>query len=1003
MSTAPRARRVPLGAEIALAFLAGAGTFVLVAVVVAGIESDVPLVLLGVLLAAAVVALARHEGVAYAVPTAMAGMLAYDWFYLPPVHPLAFPDSANLVDLLVYLAVAVLIGELAADATRRARVSEAARAQIAEEQAALRRLATRVAQGAPAQELLAAVAEEAGTLLAVDATRINRYENADEIVNVTDWSKPGYDSAPFDRARLEGRSVSADVLRTGRVARIDNYEEVEGRLAFARGVQIKSVVGAPILVEGGLWGVMVAWSAREALPADAEARLTDFTELVATAISNTEARREVERLVEEQAALRRVATLVARGVSPSEVFEAVAGEIGGLLRVAVTNMARYEPDGTATAVGNWCADGSRVPAGTRATPDSASVSGLVFSSGLAARMDNYDDASGDVAAWVQALGIRSSVGAPIVVDGKLWGVMIASSDQDQPLPADTEARIAAFTDLVATAISNAEARTEMARLADEQAALRRVATLVARGVPPAEVFESVIREVGLLCGADLARLERYESDGTVTGVGVWSKDRAHQLALGTRLAIEGVSIAALVQETRRPMRVDSFVRASGPIAQEALELGIRSSVGCPIVVQGRLWGVIAASSKSETAFPPDTESQIGEFTELVATAISNTEAGVEVTRLADGQAALRRVATMVAQERPAEEVFAKVAEEVGRLLHVDATAMLRYEPDVTATFVAAWSDQGIRFRMGTGVSVEGQNITSRVLRTRRPARIDDFAAATGPSADLARAKGIRSSAGSPIVVKGAVWGLIIAMSLQPEPLPPETESRIGEFTELVATAISNLEARAELAASRVRIVEATDQTRRRFERDLHDGIQQRLVSLTFELRGVEAIAPPEHADLRAQLSQVSDGMTGVLDDLRELSRGIHPAILSEGGLGPALKALARRSAIPVELDVSVQQRLADRVEVAAYYVVSEALANAAKHAHASLAQVRVDAGNGILALRIRDDGVGGADPGRGSGLIGLADRVEALGGKIEIASPAGEGTSLEVELPVELA
>ncbi|HEY0620114.1 MAG TPA: histidine kinase, partial [Kribbella sp.] len=266
-----------------------------------------------------------------------------------------------------------------------------------------------------------------------------------------------------------------------------------------------------------------------------------------------------------------------------------------------------------------------------------------------------------------------------------------------------------------------------------------------------------------------------------------------------------------------------------------------------------------------------------------------------------------------------------------------------------------------------------------------------------------RAVGIRSAAGSPIVVQGRLWGLMIAMSTHPEPLPPQTESRMGEFTDLVATAISNLEAWSDLAASRARIVEATDQTRRRFERDLHDGVQQRLVSLTLELRGAEAVALPESADLRAQLSEVGDGLTGVLDDLRELSRGIHPAILSEGGLGPALKALARRSVVPVELDVSVQQRLAERVEVAAYYVVSEALANAAKHAHASLAQVRVEAGNGILALRIRDDGVGGADPARGSGLIGLTDRVEALGGKIAVASPAGEGTSLHVELPVELA
>jgi signal transduction histidine kinase len=262
--------------------------------------------------------------------------------------------------------------------------------------------------------------------------------------------------------------------------------------------------------------------------------------------------------------------------------------------------------------------------------------------------------------------------------------------------------------------------------------------------------------------------------------------------------------------------------------------------------------------------------------------------------------------------------------------------------------------------------------------------------------------GIRSSAGSPIIVQGRPWGVVIAMSAQLDPLPPETESRIGEFTDLVATAISNLQARSDLAASRRRIVEATDQTRRRFERDLHDGVQQRLVSLTLDLRGAESMALPERADLRTQLSVVGDGLAGVLDDLRELSRGIHPAILSEGGLGPALKALARRSAVPVELDVSVQQRLAERVEVAAYYVVSEALTNAAKHANASHVQVHVEAGNGVLALRIQDDGVGGADPARGSGLIGLRDRVETLGGKIAVSSPAGEGTSLHVELPVEV-
>jgi signal transduction histidine kinase len=209
------------------------------------------------------------------------------------------------------------------------------------------------------------------------------------------------------------------------------------------------------------------------------------------------------------------------------------------------------------------------------------------------------------------------------------------------------------------------------------------------------------------------------------------------------------------------------------------------------------------------------------------------------------------------------------------------------------------------------------------------------------------------------------------------------------------------QSREELAASRARIVAAGDQARRRIERDLHDGTQQRLVSLVLDLRTAEATVPPERPELRAQLDRVADGLTGALEELRELSRGIHPAILSEGGLGPALRTLARRSAVPVELDVDVQGRLPEPVEVAAYYVVSEALANAAKHAHASAAQVEAQARDGLLHLSVRDDGVGGAAPGGGSGLVGLADRVEALGGTIRVDSPAGQGTRLQIDLPIQ--
>jgi len=276
--------------------------------------------------------------------------------------------------------------------------------------------------------------------------------------------------------------------------------------------------------------------------------------------------------------------------------------------------------------------------------------------------------------------------------------------------------------------------------------------------------------------------------------------------------------------------------------------------------------------------------------------------------------------------------------------------------------------------------------------------MDDYETATGAIPEAVRSMGIRSSVAAPISVEGRLWGAISAGTTLDEPLPPATETRLGQFTELMATAVANAESKSKLAASRRRIVAASDEARRRFERDLHDGVQQRLVSLSLELRNAEALAPQGDEELTGQFTKVGDGLAEVLDDLRELSRGIHPAILSEGGLGPALKGLVRRSAVPVKLDLAVDRRLADRVEVGAYYVVSEALANAAKHAHASRVEVQAQADDHVLELRIDDDGVGGADPEQGSGLTGLVDRVEALGGTMRISSPPGDGTSLYVEL-----
>lgn len=368
--------------------------------------------------------------------------------------------------------------------------------------------------------------------------------------------------------------------------------------------------------------------------------------------------------------------------------------------------------------------------------------------------------------------------------------------------------------------------------------------------------------------------------------------------------------------------------------------------------------------------------------------------------LADEQAALRRVATLVAQESSPSEVFTAVAEEVGQLMAIDSSRVMRYESDGTAIVTAAWNLEP-PFRVGDRLQLDGQNLAGIVLRTQLPARMDSYTDATGPLAATVREAGIRSGVGCPIIVGGRLWGAMVAVTSQREPIPVGAELRLAAFTELVATAIANTQARADLTASRARIVEAADETRQRIERDLHDGVQQRLVSLALDLRGVDAMLPSDLEDVHAQLSRLEEGLIGVLEELREISRGIHPAILSQGGLEPALKALARRSAVPVKLVVHTGRSLPDRVEVAGYYLVSEALTNAAKHSRASEVHVDVEQTNGLLRLSIRDDGIGGADPGRGSGLTGLGDRVDALGGSIEISSPPGSGTSLLVTLPIQ--
>jgi PAS domain S-box-containing protein len=366
--------------------------------------------------------------------------------------------------------------------------------------------------------------------------------------------------------------------------------------------------------------------------------------------------------------------------------------------------------------------------------------------------------------------------------------------------------------------------------------------------------------------------------------------------------------------------------------------------------------------------------------------------------MAEEQAALRRVATAVAAEVEPARLFGLIAEEVGRALGARAGNILRFNGDGTADTMGVWSEGAETIPVGTAVVLDGQTIAPQIWRTGRPARFDTLDGMTGTLVDTLRSLGIKAGVGAPVIFAGNVWGAVV-ISSHDKPFPPESEFRVADFADLAAQAIANAQAREELAASRVRIVEASDAERRRLERNLHDGAQQRLVatSLTVRLAARRVTADPA---LRAMLDGAGDELGRALEELRELARGLHPAVLSDHGLRAAIEAIADLAPLPVAVDVPLEDRLPETVEAAAYFVVCEALTNVAKYAQATEARVHVGRIDGSAQVEIVDDGVGGADEHDGSGLRGLADRVEALGGKLVVTSPVGAGTAVRALLPV---
>jgi signal transduction histidine kinase len=498
-----------------------------------------------------------------------------------------------------------------------------------------------------------------------------------------------------------------------------------------------------------------------------------------------------------------------------------------------------------------------------------------------------------------------------------------------------------------------------------------------------------------LLGRDVdAAILRDEADDTATVVAVRGEPLEGGLPVGARVPVDGGDVIATVFRERSAVRVEGSSAADGPLAHH----GIRSAVGCPILVRGRLWGAMVVAHSEAEPFPSDTERRVSQFTQLVATAIANAQARAEVQRLADEQAALRRMATLVAEGAAPSEVFDAVIGEVARLLGAAQVGLARYESQQEISVLAIRGQRPGRLRAGIRLPLDGDSVNARILRTGRSVRLDFFEEGSGTIAELLRRDNANATIGAPIVVEGALWGMIGASWRGQDAPPDDAEQRLAQFAQLLATAIANADSRDQLTASRARLLTAGDEARRRVVRDLHDGAQQRLVHAILALKLARQVLSEDPEQAEPLLGEALEHAEQSNAELRELAHGILPSVLTQGGLRAGVHALVSRLDLPVDVDVP-HTRLPPEVEASAYFIVAEALTNVIKHSQAARAEVTAAVDNRTLSVEVRDDGIGEADP-KGHGLLGLSDRVAALGGRLRVDSPRGRGTVLAVELPL---
>ena len=656
--------------------LAGAALVAAVSGVLLLLEPHVPMRGMAVLYLLAVLPVAVVWGTWFAVGVSVAGTAVFAILFAPPL------DLRDGVRLGVFLVVAVVTGELAAQMRRRAH--EASR--LGQEHLRLRRVAVLVGQSVPAAEFFEAITREVGQFSGADLACMERYEPDGTVTAVAGWKVP---LGVGTRCAIERDSVAGKVWQTRRPVR--SHHSAPDDLG------IRSSVGAPIMVSGRLWGVIAASSTGAPFPPNTESQIAAFTEIVAIAVANAEGRGERRRLAKEQAALRRVATLVAQGAPQREVFAAVTEEVCRLHDLDLTVLLRFEPGRMATYLGGagWMGAGMTVgdmvplqPSGTLAS---------ILETGSSARKDDFSGSPATLAESVRGEGIKGRISVPITVEGREWGALGIGS-RGGPIAADTEQRLVDFAELVATAIANADSRAEVDQLLEHQASLRHVATLVAREVPPEEIFAAVAAEVGRVFGSDATIILRLDPDGAATVLGQ-TGDHPEHMQVGSRWELDPELAMAEALRTGRPARRDDYSQTAGTFAEVVREMGLRSSVAIPIVVQGRIWGALGVGTRRER-FAAETERRIGNFAELVANAVTNAEGRARITQLLDEQAALRRVATLVAGGPSPAAVCAAVAEEVSRPLGADIAAVSRFEPDGTSVLVARFGDDTRAFLPG---------------------------------------------------------------------------------------------------------------------------------------------------------------------------------------------------------------------------------------------------------------------------------------------------------------